>query len=45
MGAKMAGAKRIIGIDVNPEKEKIAREFGSVLRLIRFVVLLIDSLE
>lgn len=28
MGAKMAGAKRIIGIDINPAKEKIAREFG-----------------
>lgn len=28
MGAKMAGAKRIIGIDTNPSKAKTAREFG-----------------
>ncbi|QHI95616.1 S-(hydroxymethyl)glutathione dehydrogenase/class III alcohol dehydrogenase [Aristophania vespae] len=27
-GAKMAGAKRIIGIDTNPEREAIARKFG-----------------
>src|SRR4029078_8190660 len=27
-GAKLAGADRIIGIDVTPAREKIAREFG-----------------
>ncbi|MCX5614202.1 S-(hydroxymethyl)glutathione dehydrogenase/class III alcohol dehydrogenase [Bombella saccharophila] len=27
-GAKMVGANRIIGIDVNPEREAIARKFG-----------------
>lgn len=29
MGCKEAGASRIIGIDVNPAKFKIAREFGA----------------
>jgi S-(hydroxymethyl)glutathione dehydrogenase/alcohol dehydrogenase len=28
MGLKEAGAKRIIGVDTNPAKEKIARQFG-----------------
>ncbi|HCP03998.1 MAG TPA: S-(hydroxymethyl)glutathione dehydrogenase, partial [Pseudomonas sp.] len=28
IGAKMAGASRIIGIDINPAKEGIARELG-----------------
>jgi S-(hydroxymethyl)glutathione dehydrogenase/alcohol dehydrogenase len=28
IGAKMAGASRIIGIDINPAKESIARELG-----------------
>jgi len=28
MGLKEAGARIIIGVDTNPEKEKIAREFG-----------------
>lgn len=28
MGCKIAGAKRIIGIDINPEKFKIAEKFG-----------------
>ncbi|UTA46519.1 S-(hydroxymethyl)glutathione dehydrogenase/class III alcohol dehydrogenase [Simiduia sp. 21SJ11W-1] len=27
-GARMVGASRIIGIDTNPEKEKLARQFG-----------------
>lgn len=27
-GAKMVGAGKIIGIDLNPEREKLAREFG-----------------
>ena len=27
-GAKMVGANRIIGIDINPAREKIARQFG-----------------
>jgi S-(hydroxymethyl)glutathione dehydrogenase/alcohol dehydrogenase len=27
-GARMAGAARIIGVDLNPAKEKMAREFG-----------------
>jgi S-(hydroxymethyl)glutathione dehydrogenase/alcohol dehydrogenase len=27
-GARMAGASRIIGIDLNPEREKMARQFG-----------------
>lgn len=27
-GARMAGAKRIIGIDLNPEREAIGRQFG-----------------
>lgn len=27
-GAKMVGADRIIGVDLNPEREKLAREFG-----------------
>ena len=27
-GAKLAGASRIIGIDLNPAREKIARQFG-----------------
>lgn len=27
-GAKMVGANRIIGIDINPEREAIARKFG-----------------
>lgn len=29
MGCKKAGAKRIIGIDKNPEKFKMAGEFGA----------------
>ena len=29
IGAKMAGASRIIGIDINPAKEGIARELGA----------------
>jgi len=29
MGCKKAGAKRIIAVDINPTKEKIAREFGA----------------
>lgn len=29
MGAKEAGASRIIGIDINPSKETIARQFGA----------------
>lgn len=29
MGCKVAGAGRIIGIDLNPDKFKIAREFGA----------------
>lgn len=29
MGCKAAGAARIIGIDLNPDKFKIAREFGA----------------
>ena len=29
MGCKKAGAKRIIAVDINPEKEKVAREFGA----------------
>jgi len=29
MGCKTNGAKTIIGIDLNPEKEKVAREFGA----------------
>lgn len=29
MGAKVAGAKRIFAIDINPTKEKVAREFGA----------------
>lgn len=29
MGCKVAGAKRIIAVDVNPMKEKIAKEFGA----------------
>jgi len=29
MGAKVAGAKRIFAIDINPSKEKVAREFGA----------------
>lgn len=29
MGCKRAGAKRIIAVDINPTKEKIAREFGA----------------
>jgi len=28
MGSKAAGAKQIIGVDINPKKEAIAREFG-----------------
>ena len=28
MGAKMAGARRIIGVDINPDKFEKAREFG-----------------
>ncbi|MEY4642216.1 MAG: hypothetical protein RLZZ227_2210 [Pseudomonadota bacterium] len=27
-GARMAGASRIIGVDLNPEREKMARQFG-----------------
>ncbi|HRO58608.1 MAG TPA: S-(hydroxymethyl)glutathione dehydrogenase/class III alcohol dehydrogenase [Burkholderiaceae bacterium] len=27
-GARMVGADRIIGVDLNPEREKMAREFG-----------------
>lgn len=27
-GARMVGADRIIGIDINPEREQLAREFG-----------------
>jgi S-(hydroxymethyl)glutathione dehydrogenase/alcohol dehydrogenase len=27
-GARLAGADRIIGVDINPEREKIARQFG-----------------
>jgi S-(hydroxymethyl)glutathione dehydrogenase/alcohol dehydrogenase len=27
-GAKMVGANKIIGVDINPEREKMAREFG-----------------
>ncbi|MFB0988210.1 MAG: S-(hydroxymethyl)glutathione dehydrogenase/class III alcohol dehydrogenase [Gammaproteobacteria bacterium] len=27
-GAKMVGADRIIGVDLNPDREKLAREFG-----------------
>jgi len=27
-GAKMVGANRIIGVDINPAREKMAREFG-----------------
>ena len=27
-GAKMVGADRIIGIDINPDREKLGREFG-----------------
>jgi len=27
-GARMAGASRIIGIDLNPDREKMARQFG-----------------
>jgi len=27
-GARLAGADQIIGVDVNPEREKIARQFG-----------------
>uniref|UniRef100_A0A069DM42 S-(hydroxymethyl)glutathione dehydrogenase n=1 Tax=Clytia hemisphaerica TaxID=252671 RepID=A0A069DM42_9CNID len=29
MGCKKAGAERIIAVDINPTKEKIAREFGA----------------
>ena len=29
MGCKAAGAARIIGIDLNPDKFKTAREFGA----------------
>lgn len=29
MGCKAAGASRIIGVDLNPDKFKIAREFGA----------------
>lgn len=29
MGAKVAGASKIIGIDINPDKFKIAQEFGA----------------
>ncbi len=29
MGAKEAGAKEIIGIDLNPSKFKVATEFGA----------------
>jgi len=29
MGCKRAGAKRIIAVDINPTKEKVAREFGA----------------
>jgi len=29
MGAKEAGAKEIVGIDLNPEKFKTAMEFGA----------------
>ena len=29
MGCKKAGAKRIIAVDINPTKEKVAREFGA----------------
>lgn len=29
MGCKKAGAKRIIGIDINPDKFKIAEQFGA----------------
>lgn len=29
MGCKAAGATRIIGVDLNPDKFKIAREFGA----------------
>lgn len=29
MGCKAAGAKRIIAIDVNPEKEELAKQFGA----------------
>ena len=27
-GAKMVGANKIIGVDINPEREKMARDFG-----------------
>src|SRR5712672_1185329 len=27
-GARLAGADKIIGVDINPEREKIARQFG-----------------
>jgi len=27
-GAKMVGANKIIGVDINPDREKMAREFG-----------------
>lgn len=29
MGCKKAGAKRIIGIDINPDKFKVAEQFGA----------------
>lgn len=29
MGCKRAGAKRIIAVDINTSKEKIAKEFGA----------------
>lgn len=29
MGCKVAGASRIIAVDINPSKEKIAKEFGA----------------
>ena len=29
MGCKAAGATKLIAIDLNPEKEKAAREFGA----------------
>lgn len=29
MGCKAAGASRIIGVDINPDKFKVAKEFGA----------------
>lgn len=29
MGCKVAGASRIIGVDINPEKFEIAKKFGA----------------